>query len=94
MNKNQNKLRMKNVKIYENVKIYVDHRDYNYTNCNVYITQIKPAGIPVPTIYKIFKWCLVLYKIAQFFNIIQWMYSKMSEDIPGKWFYITDINQN
>jgi len=64
MNTNQNKLRMKNV------KIYVDHRDYNYTNCNVYTTQIKPAGIPTPTIHKIFKLCLILYTIAQFLNVI------------------------
>ena len=64
MNTNQNKLRMKNV------KIYVDHRDYNYKNCNVYITQIKPARNPALTIYTMFELCLILSTIAQFLNII------------------------
>ena len=62
MNKNQNK--------YENVKIYIDNRDYNYINCNICIVQMKAAGIPTPTILKtiliIFKLCMILYDIIQF----------------------------
>jgi len=54
----------------KNVKIYVDHRDYNYKNYNIYITQIKSAGIPTPTIYTIFELCLILSTVAQFLNII------------------------
>ena len=64
MNKNQNGLYVKND------EIYFDHRDYNHINWKVYVTQMKAAGIPKPTILKIFKLCMTLYKILQFLNIV------------------------